>query len=261
MANTFIHCFHSELLKTKRSLAFWMVVIGGFFTPAIITVARLIRYDSLPALYSADDFWTLLWKNSWESMAIFFLPLGAILSTTLIAQIEYKNNTWKQLHTLPLSYTTIFFAKLLVIIVLMLQFFVLFNIGIYLSVAIPWLVVPGVPYPAAPMPYMHFLRENGFFFLDCLPIVALQYLMSLRFKNFLVPVGLGFVFWVGSLAALSWKFGYVIPYTYTMYNYLMSGVETKAVMPTVDIHLLAAAYFVVITIVSYVLYITNKEKG
>jgi hypothetical protein len=41
----------------------------------------------------------------------------------------------------------------------------------------------------------------------------------------------------------------------------MSGVETKAVMPTVNIHLLAAAYFAVITIVSYVLYITNKEKG
>jgi hypothetical protein len=257
----FLNSLHSEWLKIKRSLAFWMVVIGGFFTPSIIIAARLINYDKLPALYSAEDFWSLLWKNSWESMAIFFLPLGAILTTSLITQIEYKNNTWKQLHTLPLSYTTIFFAKLAVIVVLMLLFFVLFNIGIYLAAIVPYLLVGGTPYPSQPIPYSDFLRANALYFLDTLPIVALQYLIALRFKNFLVPVGLGFVFWVGSLAALTWQYGYVIPYTYPMYNYIASGVESKAVMPTVNIHLLAVGYFVVITAVSYVMYLWKKEKG
>lgn len=257
----FIHSFQSEWLKTKRSLAFWMVVIGGFFTPSIVIVARLINYDKLPTLYAAEDFWNLLWKNSWESMAIFFLPLGAILSTSLIAQIEYKNNTWKQLHTLPLTYTTIFFAKLAVIVVLMLQFFVLFNTGIYLAAIVPYVLIGGTPYPPQALPYEHFLRENLLYFVDTLPIVALQYLIALRFKNFLVPVGLGFVFWVGALASLSWKFGYFIPYTYPMYNYLKAGVETKAAIPDVNIHLFALGYFVVITAVSYVLYVTKREKG
>jgi hypothetical protein len=258
---TFINSFQSELLKTKRSLAFWMIVIGGFFTPAIIIVARLVRFSKLPEIYSADNFWDLLWKNAWESMAIFFLPLGAILSTSLIAQIEYKNNTWKQLHTMPLSYTTIFFSKLAVILVLMLQFFVLFNLGIYLAAIVPYLLVGGTPYPSQRLPYESFLRENFLYFVDTLPIVALQYLIALRFKNFLVPVGMGFVFWVGALASLSWKFGYVIPYTYPMYNYLKAGVETKAVIPDVNIHVLAVMYFGVITAVSYVLYVTKKEKG
>jgi len=238
-----------------------MVLIGGFFTPAIIIAARLISYKSLGDIYSSDEFWTLHWKNCWESVAIFFLPLGAILSTSLIAQIEYKNNTWKQLHTLPVGLTTIFFAKLAVILVLMLQFFVLFNIGIFASALVPYLLVSGVPWPPQPIPYEHFLRENGLYFLDCLPIVALQYLISLRYANFLVPVGLGFVFWVGSLAALSWKYGYVIPYTYTMYNYLKSGVQTKAAIPDVNIHLMAAAFFAVFTLAAYVLYIAKKEKG
>src|SRR5215204_7576751 len=175
----FIHSFQSEWLKTKRSLAFWMVVIGGFFTPSIIIVARVVRYTKVPELYSAENFWDLLWKNSWESVAIFFLPLGAILSTSLIAQIEYKNNTWKQLHTLPLSYTTIFFAKLAVIVVLMLQFFVLFNIGIYLAAVVPYLLVRGTPYPPEPLPYSLFLQENLYYFVDTLPIVALQYLIAL----------------------------------------------------------------------------------
>jgi hypothetical protein len=256
-----IHSFQSERLKTKRSLAFRIVLIGGFFTPAIVTIARLINYQKLAAVYSSEEFWDQHWKSSWESVAIFFLPLGAILSTSLITQIEYKNNTWKQLHTLPLNLTTIFVAKLGVILVLMLEFFVLFNVGIYLSAMIPYLLISGTPYPAQQLPYQNFLLQNSLYFIDCLPIVALQYLISLRFANFLVPVGLGFVFWVGSLAALSWKFGYIIPYTYPMLNYLKSGVVTKAVIPDVNIHLLAVGYFVVFTIASYVLYVTKPEKG
>jgi hypothetical protein len=257
----FIHSFQSEWLKTKRSLAFWMVAIGGFFTPVIIIIARLVNYAKLPEIYSADTFWDKHWHSSWESMAVFFLPLGAILTTSLITQIEYKNNTWKQLHTLPLSYATIFFSKLAVIIVLMTLFFVLFNIGIYLSAIIPYLLVSGTPYPVQPPPWQRFLTEDALYFVDCLPIVALQYLISLRFKNFLVPVGLGFVFWVGALGALSWKFGYVIPYTYTMFNYLKDATQTRAVMPDVNIHLLAIGYFVVLTVISFILYITKKEKG
>ncbi len=194
-------------------------------------------------------------------MAIFLLPLGVILTTSLITQIEYKNNTWKLLHTLPLSYTIIFFSKLCVILVMMFGFFALFNIGIYLSVLIPFLIVSEVPYPKNPIPYQFFLEQDFLYFVDCLPIVALQYLISLRYKNFLVPVGTGFIFWVGALASLSWAYGYIIPYTYPMFTYLKGGVANKAVIPNVNFHWLAIAYFIVITICSYVLYISKKEKG
>jgi len=257
----FINSFQSEWMKTRRSLALWMVVIGGFFTPAVIIVARLINHAAVPDLYARDDFWQLLWRNSWESMAIFFLPLGAILSTSLIAQIEYKNNTWKQLHTLPLSYTTIFLAKLAVIVSLMAMFFVLFSIGIYLSAIVPYLLVSGTPYPTGPMRWQSFLLDDLYYFLECLPIVALQYLLALRFKNFLVPVGLGFLFWVGAIASVSWRYGYVIPYTYTMFHYLAGAEKTRAVAPEVNIHILAAAYFVIISAVSYILYLKRAEKG
>ncbi len=257
---SFIHSFQSEWLKTKRSLALWIVIIGGFFTPAIVTVARIIQYRTLPSIYAADDFWKLLWQNSWESMALFLLPLGAILTTSLITQIEYRNNTWKQLHTLPLNLTTIFFSKLFLVLVIMLGFFVLFNIGIYLSALIPYWVIGGVPYPKAPIPFQYFLEQDLKYFVDCLPIVAFQYLLSLKYRHFLVPVGTGFILWVGALASLSWKYGYIIPYTYCMFTYLQGGVVNKAVIPTINIHLLACVYFVGITLVSYLLYMTKKER-
>lgn len=260
MRGSFINSLSYEWLKKRRSLASWIVIIGSFFTPTIIVIARLVHYKTLKPLYNSEDFWDQLWRSSWESMALFLLPLGIILFTSLITQIEYKNNTWKQVNTLPLHWTTLFFSKFVVIIGMLLQFFVLFNIGIYLSALIPYLLVSGVPYPKQPLPYLHFLKENAYYFIDCLPIVALQYLISLKYRNFLVSVGAGFMLWVVALASLAWKFNYFLPYTYCMLNYL-KDVTGKAIIPTVNIHLLAVVYFSAITSLNYLLYRTKKEKG
>jgi len=257
----FVNSFQSEWLKSRRSLSSWLVVVGGFFTPSIVTVARLVRHQNLAAVYGADGFWALLWRNSWESMAIFFLPMGAILATSLITQIEYKNNAWKQVHAMPVSITTIFLSKFAVILLLVAQFLLLFNVGIYLSALIPYLLVAGVPYPTAPIPFGMFLREDGLFFLDCLPILALQYLISLRFKNFLVPVGVGFVIWVGALAALSWKFSYLVPYSYCMVDYLTANPDGKVAIPSVNIHDFAIGYFLLFTVAGWWLFATKSEKG
>lgn len=261
MSFSFIHSFQSEWLKTRRSMASWLVICGGFFTPSIIIIGRLVNHETLPALYASDGFWNQLWKNSWESMAIFLLPVGVVLTTSLVTQLEFKNNTWKQLHTVPLSLTTIFFSKLLVILVMLLQFFLLFNIGIYLSALIPYLLVSGVPYPKDSIPWMACLKENMYYFLDCLPVVALQYLISLQFKNFLVPVGAGFLLWIASVIGISWKYGYYLPYTYCMFNYLKGQTGGRAFVPGANIHLMAVSYCFLFSIVSYTLYLTKREKG
>ena len=261
MTLSFVHSFLSEWMKKKRSLASWMVIIGGFFTPAIVVTVRLVHYDSLPAIYANPTFWIKHWRTSWESVAIFLLPIGVIMATSLITQLEYKNNAWKQVHTTPLSLTTIFFSKLLVIVVMMLQFFILFNIGIYLSAIIPYLVIPGVPFPTEPIPFLSFLKQDGLYFIDCLPIIALQYLLSLKYKNFLVPMGAGFLLWIMALGSLVWKYGYTIPYSYVIYNYLADEPVSKAAKPGMDIHLLAVGYFIMITVTGYILYVTKKDKG
>ena len=108
----YVRSFKSEWLKKKRSLGSWLVVVGSLFTPAIIVASRLIHHGKLPGLYVSSTFWTSLWKSAWESMAIFFLPMAAILVTSLITQIEYRSNAWKQVHALPLSTGVIFFSKL-----------------------------------------------------------------------------------------------------------------------------------------------------
>lgn len=259
--STFFRAVYCEWLKRRRSFASWMVLVGGFFTPLVVVVARLMYPERLVKVYSAPDFWQQLWVNSWESMAIFFLPMGAVLATSLVTQLEFKNNAWKLVNTLPLSRATVYFSKLLVIVAMMGQFFVLFNVGIFLSAVIPWGVSDGLPFPAQAIPIQTFMVQNALYFVDCLPIVAIQYMVSLQFKNFMVPIGVGFVAWVGALAALPWKFGFIIPYIYCMLNYLKQGVTSKAVIPAFNFHLLALGYFAVATLVGYWLFATRRERG
>lgn len=256
----FIRSFQSEWLKKKRSLASWLVFAGAFFTPLVILAARIKNHDKLSALYVSEDFWQKLWYQTWESMAAFLLPIGIILATGLIAQIEYKNNAWKQLHTTPQNYATIFFAKMLVILVMLVEVFVLFNLAIYLSAVIPALIFSNIPYPTAPIPYQQFLQGNFNFFIDCLPILALQFLISLQFKNFLVPVGAGFAVWFLGLGMNAWEYSFVFPYIHSTLDFLQSSGNLRRELP-VNLQLLASVYFVVITLISYILYATKNEKG
>jgi hypothetical protein len=253
----FIYCFESEWLKKKRSLASWLVISGAFFTPVFIIIARIIHSNPLYAASLKTDYWQLLWKSATESLAIFLLPIGAIMAVTLIVQLEYKNNTWKQLHAVPQRLTTIFFAKLVVILLMMVQFFLLFDIGVYLCGTIPY-VIKGISLPKAPLPLQFLLKEDLNYFITCLPIVALQYLLALHFKNFLVSIGAGFLLWVAALAMLSWPYWYINPYTYCPgYFTAVSGKHN----PGVSIQAMSMAYFLAFITAGYVLYLTKKEKG
>jgi hypothetical protein len=262
MNSLFFEACRCEWLKRRRSLGAWLVMGGAFFTPAIVIVVRLIHHRQLPALYASADFWTSLWRSSWQSMAIFFVPIAAILATSLVVQIEVRNHAWKQVHALPLQSHTIFLAKFAVIVAMMAQFFVLFDLGVYLSALLPPLLISDVPYPSAALPLWAFLTETATYFIDCLPIVAAQYLLSLRFNNFLAPIGIGFMAWIGALAALSWPHVRFFPYAYTMLYYLKDQPAAHmAAVSTVGMHMFAAVWFVLLSVVGYTLFATKAYKG
>ena len=261
MTAAFVHAFQGEWLKKKRSLASWLVVVGGVFTPAIVIVARLVYRDRLPQIYAADGFWTLLWKNSWESMAIFFLPMAAILATSLITQIEFKNNAWKQVHALPIGLATIYFSKLAVVLLMMAQFLVVFNVAIYLSAVVPYLLVSGVPYPKNPIPYSA-LPRRGPAVLRRLPADRRGPVSDQPAVQELPRAGRRGIPRLGRGAGrASVEFGYLVPYTYGMLNFLKDEPGSKAAIPAVNIHWLAVGYFVLFTAIGFVLFVTKREKG
>jgi hypothetical protein len=256
-----VHSISSEWLKQKRSLTSWLVLGAGFFIPSLIAAVRILRPGGVPELYRAAGFWERLWTQAWESMTVFIMPLVIILCTSLIAQLEYRNNTWKQLHASPQPLAAIYVAKLLIVLAMVVQLFVLFNAGIYLAAMAPAVVFSAVDAPASPIPYALFLRQNATFFIDVLPIVALQFLLALHFRNFMVPMGIGLAIWIVSIGALPWEYNYLVPYTYAVIDYTTTVQSRVSHALPVAAPVLALGYFAVFIVAGYVVYAGKGDKG
>lgn len=253
----FLHSLQSEWLKTKRSAASWLCLAGGFFLPLLFLIGNLKNHQTLDGPSIKMNGWVLYAARLWQFMGIFLLPMGIVLAASLLAQTEYRNNTWKQLHTTPQSYTVIFSAKFTAILLMTLKFFVFFNVGMLITGVIPSLIFNG-RFPEDPLPVAHLLKINGQMFLCCLPIIALQYLLSNLFSNFLVPVGIGLLAVIGSLILIEvWKYAWLSPYSYSA----ILAMKARNLQGAANIYMLAVVYFGVFMTAAYLLYRTKKAKG
>jgi lantibiotic transport system permease protein len=260
MIATFASSVRSEWLKTRRSLMTPLVLGAALFTPVIILFVRLMRRHQLPAIYGASDFWQRLWIMSWESMAILILPLSISLAVSLMAQIEYRNNTWKQLHASPQPLATIYLAKLTVIVAMVLQLFIWFHVAMYVTAMIP-VLLPGVDAPASPIPLAHLLRRTASLFVDILPIVGLQYLLALRCRSFVMPLAIAVALWILALASLGWEFNYLFPYGYATIDYTTEVRSRVSHALPASTRVLALGCFVAFTLAGYVLYVRQQDRG
>lgn len=251
----------AEWLKRRRSLAGWLVLGGGLFTPLIIFAVRLRQHRGLPALYGSGAFWEKHWTESWESISILILPVMCVLIPALVAQIEYRNGTWKQVHAAPQSPASVFFAKGAVVLAMLAQLFVVLNVGIWLSGVAPVLLFDHVSAPAETLPIARFLARNLHFFAACLPALALQYALALHFRNFMVPVGAGLAMWMFALGTLSSRVTYLVPFSYPGRDYLVdAGYRSGHGLP-VELSTLALGTFALFTLAGFVLFAGKKDRG
>jgi hypothetical protein len=250
----------SEWLKRKRSLTTWLVAGSAAFVPSIILLSRFRHVGTLPALHRDPRFWDLLWVQAWEAMALMILPLAVMLMVSLLTQIEDRSGGWKQLHAAPLPVWTTFLAKLIVILVLVAELILAFSAAIYAAGMVPAIVFADVHAPAAAFPFARFARRDALFLIDVLPVVGLQYLLALRFRTFVAPLAVGIALWILSIGTISWKFSYLIPYTYPSLDYLTVEYQRHIALPARP-SAIAAACFVVFTMTGYMLFAMRKDKG
>jgi hypothetical protein len=126
-----------------------------------------------------------------------------------------------------------------------------------LSAYIPTLLLEG-GLPNQALPVWSIVKSNARIFVTILPIIGIQYLISLRFKNFLVPVGIGLLALVGTLIAAGlWEYTWISPYAYCIFN-VITGAQANV---PINFYWMSVLYFVVLTGINYYLYSTRSEKG
>jgi hypothetical protein len=259
MLDVFWRSVRSEWLKTRRSKAGWLAAGGGLFAPLMLLTARVKNRSGLPAEDRALEFWTGFWNQSWQGATMLVLPLSAILLVSVVTQVEIRANGWKQVEATPLPRWAILLGKLAVILGLFLIMLAWFNAGLLAAAFGPGLV--GAPRAPAFIPLGLFLERTGTILVDTLPLIALQYLIALRSRSFLVPLGLGTAIWVASISTLSWEYGYVFPYAYAAIEYASLHDPRAASHAPIAVPLLASLVFLAVAGAGYVAYRLKSDRG
>jgi len=211
--NQFILNTRAEFLKSKRTAVIWITIVAAIFVPVIDFIICLERPDVMISKMQ-PDFWSPYLHFVWKNTAAIIVPIYTMLIASLIVQIEYRNNTWKQVYASPRKFLDIFFSKLIVINALVFLFFVLFSLFFILSGMAVGVVNTAYHVSDNPIPFEAIAALAGRVYLGIIPVMAIQYWLSLRFKNFVIPLGVGIGLWISGVVLLDWDKIVYYPYMY-----------------------------------------------
>jgi lantibiotic transport system permease protein len=251
----------SELLKTKRTYSFWFTIIGAFFIPLMLSIGISSGDDSAQAAMTNDP-WTEYLGMGWQLACIFLLPIYTILVSALLINIEHRNNTWKQVFASPQSMGNIFFSKLLTIQVMILFCFLLLNVFMIMIAVIANLANPKFNFLHQPINWQLILYMNFKAWIATLGISAIQYWLSLRFKNFIAPLGIGLALFIVAVVVIINKWEHVYKYPYALPALSFDAVFKMKHRPFLENHEWnSIGYFVFFILVGFWDMKTRKEKG
>jgi len=202
-----------EVIKTKRSAAFWLSVIGAAFVPAIFFLMYFFRPEVF-TVQLKNNSWENHFMTGWQALSAFMLPMFVILTCSLISQIEFKNNTWKQVFASPQTLGNIFFSKFLTIQLMILFCFLLFDLCMITCAVVVNLLNKNYQFLHQPLGWAFLLKLSFKTYVSTLGISAIQYWLSLRLKNFIAPIGIGLALLVTALILLRWEHIYKVPYAH-----------------------------------------------
>ena len=224
--------FRSELFKSKRTASFYLAIIGGLLVPVIFILDVL--FDGIRPENKKDIF-NVAFNEGFKNTAFVFFPMFLVLISTLLPQLEFKNNAWKQVLASPQKKLNVFFAKYLNIHLLIVVFFVAHNIFMFSAIVIIHFVEPSLRILDHPLDLYTILTNNVNTYIAVLAMSAVQFWMGLRFRNFIVPLGIGLSLWfIGTLMVLEhdWVFEKYFPYSFHIYSVFD---KHRQLLPTIQL--------------------------
>ena len=208
----------AELLKTKRTASFYFTLVGA----AVIPVTFILNFLMDGVMdHAINDPLNSIFKLHAEMNGLVIFPMFVVLICTLLPQLEYRNNTWKQVLSSPQEKKNIFLAKFLNIHLLMLLFLIATHVFLLVPVVMAHFMQPELNLLGRPLDgYTVWLRAGNSYVLG-LALSALQFWLGMRFRNFIVPIAIGLGCWlVGTLMVFEFKSSVApyFPYSYQAFS-------------------------------------------
>ncbi len=207
----------SELIKTKRTASFYLTIGAAAFGPFMSMLD--LALDGVVGDNRTDIF-NQMFTTKFQMTGIVVFPLLIILLCTLLPQIEYKNNTWKQVLASPQHKSNIFFAKFINTQLLILVFIATNQLLMLIDAVILHFMEPSLNVLNQPVNVNDALMTVANGYVAILAICAAQFWLGLRSKNFVVPMAVGIALWfVGTILVLQkLDFAAYFPYSFHAYG-------------------------------------------
>ncbi|HVG41819.1 MAG TPA: ABC transporter permease [Chitinophagaceae bacterium] len=212
-----IKSLRSEILKTKRTGPLYFTLAAAAFAPFMSMLDILL--DGVGD-YNKNNILNDMLIKKFQMTGLAALPLFLILVCTLLPQIEFKNNTWKQVLTSPQTKVNVFATKFINVQLLILVFFITNLLLMYLCAGILHLMNPSFDVLNQSLNGYNVLMARVNTYLSVLAICCIQFWLGLKFKNFIVPIAIGIACWFAGtiLVMQDVDFAFYFPYSFHAYG-------------------------------------------
>lgn len=183
----------NELIKLRRTLALWAMLLA----PLAIVALQVGILARLPG--GADgapvNGWAFLLRNSLGFWVLLMLPLFVAVATTLLAAVEHGPGMWTQHFALPAPRWHLLVAKLAVALLLVggATALLLAGVGLAGAMVVALGLRPDLAWGAPEPGWDVAATAAALSWLLAGMMVSIQTVISLRWANVLVPLGVGVV--------------------------------------------------------------------
>lgn len=205
----------NELIKLKRTFAFWLTIISAIIIPLLFFIVYMVKYNSLvPAV--GENPWEKFMINQVKNSIPFFVPMFVVLITSLIIQVEHKSLGIKHLFTLPIPKWSVYFSKLSIVIFSIIITYIYFYLAILVFGTLLGVFHADLGFLDYQPDHMKYIEMLFTSFIGSLGIIGIQFWLSFRFKNFIIPLGIGMMLVIVGLIATQAPESIYFPYSYNV---------------------------------------------
>ncbi|MFT4801988.1 MAG: hypothetical protein ACI93N_001763 [Flavobacteriaceae bacterium] len=205
----------NELIKLKRTFAFWLTIISAILFPILFFMAYFFKHENLVPTAGINP-WEKFMTIQIENSIPFFIPMFIVLITSLIMQVEHKSLGMKNLFSLPIPKWSVYFGKLTIVIFAIITTYVYYYVAILLSGVLLGIIHSDLAFLDFQPDHFKFIKVLSTSFIASLGIIGIQFWLSFRFKNFVIPLGFGmFLAIIGIILAQAPQSIY-FPYSFSL---------------------------------------------
>lgn len=248
---TFTASLRSELLKTKRTSLLYLVLITALIIPFVMSF-DLVSSENI----ATKNAWADFYSEGLMVMVFAFLPLFFVLASTLLIQIEVRNNTWKQVLASPQLFFDILLSKFVVLQLLAVAFIVVSNVYFLLGASLVDLAM-GTNFISFVDQWPEILSLNGRAYVATLGISAVTFWLAVRSKNFVAPIGIGLLLWLAPVAALEFRWEHIDKFVFALpFTVLAKKFQDEQLFH----QLLSVAYGIVFFVIAYLEFLLKRTS-